>query len=55
MLILKDTHELYEYNYQVCEVSGCDDESYDLYEHDDTAVDLCKEHYREVRNKDYIL
>lgn len=55
MLVLKDTHELYEYNYKVCEISGCEDESEELYEHDDTAIDLCHEHYREIRNKEYLL
>lgn len=54
MFALKDTDELLEYSYDVCEVSACDDESTDFYESDTQALNLCESHYREMSSKNNI-
>lgn len=54
MLVIKDTDELLEYFYDVCEVSGCDTEATDFYESDTHALNLCDGHYREIASNYYI-
>lgn len=51
MLALKDTTELMEYSYDVCEISGCETEATDFYESDDISAYLCHGHYRDFLNK----
>lgn len=48
MLSLKDTSELLEYNYKVCEISGCEKESIDIYETEERIVDACEHHLKEL-------
>lgn len=48
MLALKDTSELLEYNYKVCEISNCENEAEDIYETDNRIVDACHFHLREL-------
>jgi nucleoside 2-deoxyribosyltransferase len=48
MLALKDTSELLEYNYKVCEISGCESESADIYESDERTIDACDYHIRDL-------
>jgi|Laugrespbdmm15dd_1035085.scaffolds.fasta_scaffold224197_1 hypothetical protein len=54
MLVIKDTDELLEYFYDVCEVSGCDVEATDFYESDTDALNLCDSHYREIASNNSI-
>ncbi len=53
MLALKDTSELLEYSYKVCEVSGCDEEATDFYE-SDRSLDLCFPHYKDIQDRSYL-
>lgn len=51
MLELKDTSELLEYGYKVCEIFNCENESYDVYElEDEKIIDACPKHLRELDN-----
>jgi hypothetical protein len=52
MLTLKDTNELDEYTYKVCEVSACDDEATDFYEEE--SLDLCYNHYRYMIHQEHL-
>lgn len=52
MLELKDTSELDEYTYKVCEISGCDDEATDFYE--DRSLNLCYGHYKHILHQEYL-
>lgn len=53
MLALKDPIDLDDYTYNVCEISGCDEEATDLYEDEDYIVNVCDKHYRELDNNRY--
>lgn len=44
MLALKDNAELDEYLYKVCEISGCEEETVDIYEDDFKVIDVCSQH-----------
>lgn len=48
MLGLKDTSELLEYSYKVCEISGCENEAADIYESDNRIIDACEFHIRDL-------
>lgn len=48
MLGLKDSSELLEYRYKVCEISGCENEAEDVYETDERIIDACHYHLREL-------
>lgn len=48
MLALKDTEEMLEYDYKVCEVSNCEDEATDIYNSYDMAIDVCDYHYSDM-------
>ena len=48
MLALKETSDTLEYNYKVCEISGCENEATDIYETDERIVDACDLHLREL-------
>jgi hypothetical protein len=53
MLSLKDSSELDDYTYKVCELSGCDSEATEFYESDKMAVDLCYSHFHHILNTEY--
>lgn len=55
MLALKDTDELLEYFYDVCEVSGCEHEATDFYELEAGGINVCDVHYREIDNQIHFL
>ena len=44
MLGLKDPHEVDEYSYKVCEISGCENESTEIYEDESKIIDVCDQH-----------
>ena len=48
MLSLKDTSEILEYSYKVCEISGCENEAEDIYDTDERIVDACHSHLKEL-------
>lgn len=52
MFAIKDSAELDEYTYKVCEISGCETEADELYEGDRT-IDVCTYHYRELEKHSY--
>ena len=52
MLALKDTSELDEYTYKVCEISGCDAEATDFYEEE--ALDLYYNHHRYMIHQEHL-
>jgi hypothetical protein len=55
VLALKDTIELLEYFYNVCEVSGCEQEASDFYELEDSGINVCDVHYKEIDNQIHFL
>lgn len=55
MLVLKDTDELLGYTYDVCEVSGCEEEAVNFYELQSTGVNVCDIHYKEIDNQIHFL
>lgn len=44
MLGLKDPHEVDEYLYKVCEISGCEEEATEIYEDESKVIDVCDQH-----------
>ena len=48
MLALKDTSDLLEYNYKVCEISSCENEADDIYETEEKIIDACPFHLKEL-------
>lgn len=44
MIKLKSREEVIYSNYQICLVSGCEEEATDLYTTESMIIDVCKDH-----------
>lgn len=55
MLSLKDPSDLDDYNYKVCEISGCEEEAVEIYEDDTKVIDVCYQHDKELNANKWTL
>ena len=44
MLGVKDNAEIDDYSYKVCEISGCEEESTEIYEDETKIINVCDQH-----------
>ena len=55
MLAIKDSADLYEYNYKVCEILSCENEADDIYETDENRIiDVCDSHMKQLSVNRYL-
>lgn len=48
MLGIKDNSEIDSYSYKVCEISGCEEESTEIYEDESKIINVCDRHGKEL-------
>ncbi len=55
MLGIKDSEDVYDYNYKVCEILSCENESEDIYETEEgRIIDVCEQHLKQLDVNHYL-